>query len=439
MAKLTVLVCPMDWGLGHASRCVPVIRAFLDAGCRVVVAADGGGRKLIEGELGVSKELPHGHLPRPEVTGFPGFRVSWHGRFPLLRFIVRLPFFLWHTRREGEELARLVSQYGAQVVVSDNRYGLAHPSVYSVIITHQLRPSLPSLLKMFEGSVAWMVRRMVGRFDECWIPDCPGGPVAGKLVRGWERLPAAFFVGLLSRFGVPDRYRSTASERYRLLFVLSGPEPARTIFEGKVRGMMRSSGIRALLVQGLPDAANKRCFLTTDKAGSRAERQSCPEAAAQGAVAGLKNVQQDLAKEDLCFVETEAEGDLHVVQFLDSRGLLEAMEMSGLVVCRSGYSTVCDLLVAGREAVLVPTPGQTEQEYLGRWLSAKGYFRVISQEELAPERLQQILAVEGSGKSEIIEAGGYAADDGTLLRNRVAEVLRRVAPSEIEHQEKRDG
>ncbi|TVR68176.1 MAG: hypothetical protein EA408_13805, partial [Marinilabiliales bacterium] len=335
---------------------------------------------------------------RPEVTGFPGFRVSWHGRFPLLRFMVRLPSFLLHIGRERNELSRLVSLYGARIVVSDNRYGVVHPSVYSVIITHQLRPSLPSLMKVFEGSVAWMVRRMVGRFDECWIPDCPGGPVAGKLVRGWERLQAAFFVGLLSRFRVADGYRSPASGKYRILFVLSGPEPGRTLFERKVRDMMRSSGIRALLVQGLPDAADKRRFPATDTAGSTYERQRCLETAAQGAAAGLKGVQQDLAKGDMCFGETEADGDLHVVPFLDSGGLLEAMEMSGLVVCRSGYSTVCDLLVAGREAVMVPTPGQTEQEYLGRWLSAKGYFRVISQDELAQERLPEILKKAEAGK-----------------------------------------
>jgi predicted glycosyltransferase len=52
---------------------------------------------------------------------------------------------------------------------------------------------------------------------------------------------------------------------------------------------------------------------------------------------------------------------------------------ASLVIARSGYSTVMDLVRMRRRAVLVPTPGQTEQEYLARHLSDAGLFLSVPQ------------------------------------------------------------
>ncbi len=433
-----MLVCPMDWGLGHASRCVPVIRAFVDAGCHVVVAAGGGGRQLIEKEFGTGKGgEAAGSFQRPLFVDFPGFRVSWPGRFPLLKFILRLPSFLLHIRRERRALARLVREHGAGIVVSDNRYGLVHEGVVSVMITHQLRPSLPPVLRVMEGLVAMVVRRMVSRFDECWIPDCPGAPTAGALAGGWERLPSAVFVGRLSRFAITETNGRVNGQResvpagpsgevgegavekagsnsgreqvvfgelgkyggYRFLFVMSGPEPQRSLFEEKVREIMRGRGDRSLLVRGVP--------------GGNIEGEGGGYLAASS-------------------------GELEVVPFLDGRGLMKAMEMSELVVCRSGYSSVTDLLVAAKRAVLVPTPGQTEQEYLGRWLDGKGGFRVIKQRELTMERLMEVLEAGEAGHSRDsfgkMQAGVKdQCNDGTLLLTQVAAVIERCCSDGSRH------
>ena len=447
MEKLTVLVCPMDWGLGHASRCVPVISAFLDAGCRVVVAAAGRGRLLIEREFGNGRSDARagggGGGGGPVFVDFPGFRVSWPRRYPLLKFAGRLPSFLLHIRRERRYLELLVKEFGVGIVVSDNRYGLIHPDVTAVIVTHQLSPSLPGAMRVFGRITAVWVRKMVSRFDECWIPDCPGGPTAGALAGGRERLGSVFFTGRLSRFGMAGEdppagagllaAEGGGTESYRVVFILSGPEPYRSLFEAKVRQIMGGREVRSLLVRGVPEGVPED---SPDEAGERT--------AAGGDPAG------NAGREGEHGCREPGSGDgLHIVSFLPSDELKRVTVMAGLVVCRSGYSTVTDLLVAGKRALLVPTPGQTEQEYLGRWLDGRGGFRMVSQRELNWEGIEEMLdggesgreATGGNGRgnggcSRLHPGMGDSCNDGTLLKERVKAVIGKAMGSEAEHHEK---
>lgn len=355
MEKPVVLVCPMDWGLGHASRCVPVIRAFIRAGCKVVAACSGPGAGLIRREFGITHQgsMPPAGKPfdgndstenRPVVIPFPGFPVSYSRRALFFNLVLRMPLFLYHIGRERRMLRSIVERTGADLIVSDNRYGLVHRSVPSVLITHQLRPVMPVLPGVLGGPAGMMVRKMVRAFDECWIPDCPTDTAAGELIRGWEKLPAVHFVGWLSRFSDAAPSRTAEPSGYRIMFILSGPEPRRTMLEDLIIDRMKDYPVRLLLVQGLPS-------------GSPEGRQK---------------------------------GSVGVVPFLDSAGMKEAVMKSDMVVCRSGYSTVMDMLVLGKRAVLIPTPGQTEQEYLGRWLSEKGWFRVVSEKDFDPDILTQL-------------------------------------------------
>lgn len=409
MKKLCILVCPMDWGLGHASRCIPVIRAFMAAGCRVVVAASGPGAGLIrrefqqalpavrtgEGSGGPDSEDITGKLncvglctdyQEPAMDGeeelvlipFPGFRVRYSRNFLFMRLIFQVPSFLYHKFWEGRELKKIAERYRPDLVVSDNRYGLVHPSIPSVIITHQLSPVMPVLLEPFRVLVSLVIRRWVNRFNECWIPDRGDQGAAGMLTVGREKLPAAFYAGWLSRFSgagggvvpsirgyyncpeevagsqdgevaengnavpgkkdVPDNPGPDPASK-RVLFILSGPEPHRSDLEEIVIGSLGGYPFKVLLVRGVPGGLPER----------------------------------------------ESRDNIEIVSFMDSVCLLKAINDSELIVCRSGYSSVMDLLVLGKEALLVPTPGQTEQEYLGRWLREKGWFRVVPQKDLKKE------------------------------------------------------
>lgn len=375
----------MDWGLGHASRCVPVIRAFMEAGCRVVVAASGRGAELLKREPGI-----YGGLLT--IVPFPGFTVSYSRSFLFLKLLLQIPSFLYHMRAEKKMLGRLVREHGIGLVISDNRYGLVHPEVPSVMITHQLNPLLPPPLRILQRPVSMIIRGWVRRFDECWIPDCREEPACKKLIRGWERLPAVFFTGWLSRFphaaahafnedarhgAVPDGgspeglRRELRPFRYKVLFLLSGPEPQRTVLEGIILRKTENAGQKCLLVRGLPDGPHG----------------------------------------------TEKRGDTEIVSFLDSAKLLRAVGESELIVCRSGYSSVMDMLVTGKDALLVPTPGQTEQEYLGKRLGRKGWFTVVAQKRFDPGRIPVPV------KREVHD--GCSSDSGRL-REVVEAVINRT-------------
>jgi hypothetical protein len=357
MAK-RVLVCPMDWGLGHASRCIPVIRAFRNEGWNVTIASSGGGAELIRQEPDLAGE---------EIVPFPGFRVSYSRTLLFARLALQMPEFLYHKVKEKRALNELVKMLKPDLIVSDNRYGLLHDSVPSVLITHQLNPSLPGRLSAAEKPLSSVIRGWAGAFNECWIPDVPENPAAGKLTEGWERLGNAFFTGWLSRFaGAAIPAGGAGSPRYRIIFILSGPEPQRTMLEGMITGGCLRTGINALLVRGLPGEPP----------------------------------------------QWESRGNLEIVSYLASAGLLKAAGESELVVCRSGYSSVMDMLALGKTALLVPTPGQTEQEYLGKWLAQKQWFRVISQKEF---KVETIIEMDFPEHGRPVPAPGL----GDLLQERV--------------------
>jgi UDP:flavonoid glycosyltransferase YjiC (YdhE family) len=328
MKEKRVLVCPMDWGLGHASRSIPVINAFRNAGCRVIIAASGPAADLIRIETGGGEVIP-----------FPGLTITYSRYWLSGGLLLKAPAFLQSIRREKMMLRSLVAKTDPRLIVSDNRYGLVHDSVPSVLITHQLKPSLPRSLGMLERPLSTIIRKLVLPFRECWIPDNPENSAAGELISGWERLPEARFTGWLSRFsggsggsGLPA---DSPEPEYDVLFLLSGPEPHRTILEKKVISVCMSSGIKALIARGLPGESRKR----------------------------------------------ETHGNTEIISFLSAGELLRVFGQCRLVVCRSGYSSVMDLLMAGKNALLIPTPGQPEQEYLGKWLGRRGWFRIMDQKD----------------------------------------------------------
>lgn len=367
MEKLTVMVCPMDWGLGHASRCVPVIMAFIREGCRVIVAVSGAGAGLIKSECN-SESLT--------IVPFPGFTVSYARSFLFARLVMQVPAFVLHVYKERKLLKGLVEKFRPGLIVSDNRYGLLHDEVPSILITHQLKPSLPYYLKAFEYILAAVIRNRMSSFYECWIPDYHDFPAAGDLTMGHDKLPAAYFTGWLSRFDAMAGLNVKDNFRYRIMFLLSGPEPQRSLFEDKIIEDLKKGDVPALVVRGLPGEP----------------------------------------------VRGKIRSGVEIVSFMDSGELMDALLESEVVVCRSGYSSVMDMLTLGKPAVLVPTPGQTEQEYLGRWLSDRGWFRVIEQKNFDIDLiLNKELSPDNGNRLP------SQRRERDLLEERVRSVLKRIS------------
>ena len=315
-----VLVAPLNGGLGHATRCVPIIRELLKQKCEVVIAADGYPLRFLR------QEFPH-----LEWVEFEGLKVEYSkGQSQVGAMLRQLPRFLRDIWREHKELKKIVERYEIDVVVSDNRFGLWCKGVHSVYMTHQLMVKMPRGLKWMERPVWRLHRWFIKHYDECWVPDLEGEEnLSGDLSHKYPLLENTKFIGPLSRFSAEGiewedvRVEAEAldlKEKYDVVAVLSGPEPHRTNLEKQLGVRSEELGVKSfLVVQGLP-------------------------------------------ADDLRLAEHRDVVDY--IPHLQTELLQWYMQEAREIVCRSGYSSIMDLYTIGRKAHLIPTPGQTEQIYL---------------------------------------------------------------------------
>ena len=313
-----VLVAPLNWGLGHATRCVPIIRGLLAEGHEVVIAADGYPLSFLR------QEFPH-----LEWVEFEGLKVEYsNGQSQVGAMLRQVPSFLRGIWREHKELKRIVEAYDIDVVVSDNRFGLWCKGVHSVYVTHQLMVKMPRGLEWMEWAVWLLHRWFIGHYDECWVPDVEGEDnLSGDLSHKYPILKNTKFIGPLSRFSAEGvewedvRVEAEAlglKERYDVVAVISGPEPHRSNLELEIASI-HNYDKTLLIIQGLP-------------------------------------------ADDLRLAEHKDGVDY--IPHLPTGLLQWYMQEAKEIVCRSGYSSIMDLYTIGRKAHLIPTPGQTEQIYL---------------------------------------------------------------------------
>ena len=321
-----ILLAPLDWGLGHATRCIPIIKELINLKCEIWIAASGDQKALLQEEF-----------PLIRFVELPGYNVKYgkNRAFTILKIFSTIPKILIRIKREKDWLRRFLATEKPDAVISDNRYGLYAPGLISVFITHQLRIKTP--FGSWADTLLQQIHyRAIRPFSFCWIPDLEGSPsLAGDLSHP-RKLPSipTRYIGLLSRFersdfpgmGMPEPLPVLPCD---LLILLSGPEPQRTIFERKVLDQLATYSGSAILVRGLPSKGNQGL------------RISVPPG-------------------------------VRVYNHLPAGALNRVINEAGIVLSRAGYSTIMDLLKLGKKAILVPTPGQTEQEYLGEYLSEKG-------------------------------------------------------------------
>lgn len=321
-----MLVSPLDWGLGHATRVIPLIRAFITSGARVDIAASGSTFTLL-----------HQAFPGLDIYELPGYPVRYarSGGWFLPYLATQAPGLLRVVREEKAWLHREMPSRQWDIIVSDNRYGLHHPQAYSILLTHQVHPRAGSRL-VPNGLLSQLHRAWMKPFDAVWVVDQPAPrDLAGKLSQPLPKGINARYIGLLSQLigpvqPLPAGFKSGAY----LLVLLSGPEPQRSLLEEKVLQGLDQVDLPVVLVRGLPGPA----------------------------VA--------LPKRD----------GLTVIDFADASLVATLLTHARGIVCRSGYTSLMDLRRMGRHALLVPTPGQGEQEYLAAYLSSRKEFPTLSQD-----------------------------------------------------------
>ena len=348
-----VLVAPLNWGLGHATRCVPIIKGLLADGYKVVIAADGYPLRFLR------REFPH-----LEWVEFEGLKVEYSDSKSQVGAMLRqLPSFLRGIWREHKELKRIVEAYNIDVVVSDNRFGLWCRDAYSVYMTHQLMVKMPRGLQWMERCVWRLHRWFVKHYDECWVPDVEGDDnLSGDLSHKYPLLKNTKFIGVLSRFSAEKvewetvRVEAEAldlKERYDVVAVLSGPEPHRSNLELEIASMHNSQ----------PTVLSNSEKCTIHNLTPSALRARPPKTGGQyGALNPKLLIVQGLPEDDLRLAEHKDGVDY--IPHLPTELLQWYMQEAKEIVCRSGYSSIMDLCTIGRKAHLIPTPGQTEQIYL---------------------------------------------------------------------------
>ena len=313
---LKVLVAPLDWGLGHATRCIPIIKELLNQKCQVIIAAEGAQKALLREEF-----------PFLTFVELPGYRVQYdkNRALTVLRLIASIPKILIRIKRENGWLRRFADRERPDLVISDNRYGLYLPGTLTIFITHQLSIRTP-FGKVADRLLQRINYSAIGRFSVCWIPDMAGDDgLAGELSHP-KRMPPAptRYIGWLSRMQLMP---APSIRDFDVLVLLSGPEPQRTILEKMIIKQAGDCDGKMVVVRGLPGGSGR---------------------------------------------SLEAPRGVVVYDHLPAGELERLMLRSDVVLSRPGYSTVMDLRRVGKKAIFIPTPGQTEQEYLGGYLAGKG-------------------------------------------------------------------
>ncbi len=324
MKKKRVLLVPLNWGLGHATRLLPVISNYIRNRDTVFVGGSPSHLNIILEEF-----------PEVNIVNIPYARIRFNeNRNQLLSLVLHVPFFLIQIVREHYSLRKIIRQHKIDFIVSDNCYGLWNKNVHSVFITHQLNIILPDRLKTFEKFINKMNRWFIEKYDECWIPDLEDhDSYAGKLSHGNSLHNQVSYIGILSRFSIADLTDQRKKHKKEILFLISGPENQRTSFEKLIRDQIKY----------------------------------IPEEYVYTVIRGLPGKKEDMLP------------GWH--NHLSSKKLLPLIKSADIIICRSGYSTIMDLLALKKTAVLVPTPGQSEQEYLAEYLSSKKLFRTMKQDE----------------------------------------------------------
>lgn len=303
--KKRILVAPLDWGIGHATRCIPIIDKLIEHQFEVIIAADGRSLDLLKIEY-----------PNLEFICFPCYNIKYSKYLPMsINILSQTPKIFSGIKKEHSFLNKIIDKYKIDGVISDNRFGLYTKKVKSVFITHQLQ--IQSLC--FSKIIKSINYNYINKYDTCWIVDDPTNNIAGKLSTPHVLPNNATYIGSLSRFKNIKK-----EKKYAFLAIISGPEPQRTLLEKKIISSLKKRSEKALIILGKTE------------------------------------------KKESIFHK-----NITIKSHLKADELNIAIAESDLVICRSGYSTIMDLVKMQKNAIFIPTPGQTEQEYLAKILKEK--------------------------------------------------------------------
>jgi len=330
-------VAPLNWGLGHATRCIPIIRALEINGFTPIIASDGIALQLLE------KEFPH-----LQTLKLPSYEIEYakNGADFKWKLIKNSPKMIDAIFTEKKVVKKWIKEYNLHGIISDNRLGVYSKKIPSVFITHQLN--------VLSGKTTWISSKLhqhfIKKFAECWVPDIERLPnLTGKLGHLKKNKLNLQYIGPLSRLEKKD-----VPIQYDLMVILSGPEPQRTYLEQNLKKEVQRFEGKVIFIKGVVESEQKM----------------------------------------------ETDEHVTYYNFMTSEQIETAFNESAMVLCRSGYTTVMDLAKLGKKAFFIPTPGQFEQEYLAKRFKRNGQAPYAKQDDFMIEDLKDVKLYQGLPKLE---------------------------------------
>lgn len=332
-SKKTILVCPLNWGLGHATRMIPIINSEISKGNTVLIGSDGDALQLLKN-----------HYPNIQYIELPSLSINYgKGILATLLFLISIPKILLWIRRDNKKLKEIIKEYHIDFVISDNRWGLWNKSVHTVFVTHQVMVKMPKVLRFLEGSIFYLQQLVIRHFDEIWIPDYAdkNNNLSGDLSHKYLPTKTTKYIGILSQFTKLDE---KTEPFFDVAVIISGPDPHRSILEKKLMQQLSRLPLQTVFIGG-----------------------------------------------KMSEIAINQYSNISYIPFANTEKLQEIFAQSKHIICRSGYTSIMDLTKLEKKAILIPTPSQTEQEYLANYLSGKGQFVVLKQKDIEKLTEQFIL------------------------------------------------
>ena len=315
--KNRTLYCVLNWGLGHASRSIPLIQDLINQGHELSIASDGLSSNLLKDAF---PRLPFYSLPSYDINyRFESIAANLLGQcFKIIRAI----------RKENDMVSKIINEKKITHIISDNRYGCYHKYCHNIFVTHQLKLIHPN--RFIQAAATRMNLQMISNFDECWIPDSPNSELSGEMNSTTELSIPKKYIGIQSRF---NKIPSPKSPKYETISILSGPEPQRSYFQNELENQLKDIKGEHVIVTG---KLNKDQRI------------------------------QNLIYKSICDHET----------------ISKLASQARFIISRSGYSSLMDYEAMERKAIIVPTPGQSEQEYLASIQGLRGRHIFMKQDSL---------------------------------------------------------
>lgn len=331
-ASKTILVAPLNWGLGHATRCIPIIKALQENNYIPLIASDGIALELLQ------KEFPY-----VQTLKLPSYKIEYakNGKNFKWKLLKNFPDMIKAIWKEEKKVRKWIKKYEIDGIISDNRLGVFSKKIPSVYLTHQLN--------VMTGNTTWFTsilhQHIIKKHNECWVPDLEGTlNLTGKLGHIENPDFNLKYIGPLSRM-----HKKEVPKLYDLMIVLSGPEPQRGLLEEKLKVEILDYKGNVVFIKGI--------------------------------------IEKDQKQEQL--------RNVTYYNFMNSRQLEQTFNESEMVLCRSGYTTIMDLVKLEKNAFFIPTPGQYEQEYLAKKLQEEGLVPYTKQDDFRMENLREVENYKG--------------------------------------------